>query len=62
MLALRLGMTVRRLLAEISSAELTEWMAYFALEQSAAQAPAPATDVQQIKANFKRAAARSRGK
>lgn len=31
-LALRLGMTVRQLLHNLDSAELTEWLAYFQLE------------------------------
>lgn len=40
-LALRLGMTVSRLLEEVSSRELCEWMAFFALEKEESPTLAP---------------------
>lgn len=40
-------MTVRQLLHSLDSAELTEWMAYFALEADGAK-PAAATDEDEL--------------
>jgi len=70
-LALRLGMTLGDLLAKISSSELTEWMAYFELEQqdqmralqeTASGKSGAAVDVRNIRAGFERVAARRKGK
>lgn len=47
MLALRLGCTVEELLHRVSSAELTEWQAYFILERGP-QAP-QATDTKALR-------------
>lgn len=68
MLALRLGMTVRQFLNNVSSSELTDWIAYFALEandqRAMMQKDTPAqsgTNVRDIKAGFERAAERKKG-
>jgi hypothetical protein len=39
-------MTVRQLLSSLDSPELTEWMAFFALERERNGAPAPEQDVE----------------
>lgn len=69
MLALRLGMTLAQLLKNISSTELTEWIAYFeleandqraAMEKSGSGLP-QTSNVRGIKAAFSRAAERKKG-